>query len=266
MLGVQNLVHLLEIECPALEGRHREAAGHDGELAALALGEALRVRSLGRGRPLAHLDRAERLEQPLDRHVTLLDRLRGDDRKKPAESLLAQPRGDRDWLGPELSHDHVRARAPADRQLPRETLEEDEAPRVEVRARRRRPTAELLGRRVARRAHHLVRLGDAWQRPALRLLGKAAEAEVEHERVPAYAGARHHDVVGLQVPVHHAARVRTREGIEDLHHQMDGVGHGELALGRENLAQGGTRHVFEHGVQHPVVGLARVNELHDARM
>src|SRR5439155_21635012 len=102
MLRVQRLVHLLGVERPALQGRHREPARDDRQLAALPLAQLALPQRLGRRRPLVELDRAQGVEQRFDGDVALLDLLRGDDLQHPAETLLAQPGRDRDGVGAEL--------------------------------------------------------------------------------------------------------------------------------------------------------------------
>src|SRR5207244_10139937 len=97
------------------------------------------------------------LEESRNGDVALLDLLSGHDLEEPTETQLAQPRRDRDGLRPELLVDDVRARSSSHRELARQALEEDEPPRVEVRAGRGRLAAELLGSGIAGRAHHLLR-------------------------------------------------------------------------------------------------------------
>ena len=157
-------------------------------------------------------------------------------------------------------------RASADRHGARQALQEDEPPRVEIRAGRRRLAAELLGRRVARRSHELARRGEARQRPVAGVTRQAAQAEVEHERVPPRAGLRHHDVLGLQVAVDDAARVRAGERVEHLRHQVHGLAPAEAALAGEDLLQRRARHVLEDREEPAVLGFARVEQTDDVRV
>src|SRR5213593_784370 len=70
-----------------------------------------------------------------------------------------------------------------------------------VRHSRKMSAPELLGRGVAGRAYQLARHREPRQGPTAPLAREAAEAEVEHERVPPCARLRYHDVLGLEVAV-----------------------------------------------------------------
>jgi hypothetical protein len=266
VLRVERFVHLFRIDRTPRDGRDRQPAGHDGQLAALAVGQLVRPARLGPGRRLAVLDRREGLEEAGNRHVALLDLLRGDDLEQPAERVSPEPAGNRDRVRPELLPEHVRPRSTPECDLARETLEQHETPRVEVRARRRRLTAELLGRGVAGRPHELARLREPGQRPARGVLDEAAQTEVEHERMTPRSGLAQHDVVGLEVAVDDPVSVGAGERVEHLAHEPHRLADGKPTLGREHVAEGRAGNVLEDGVQHPVARLARVEETHDARV
>ena len=57
--------------------------------------------------------------------------------------------------------------------------------------------------------------------------------------------------------------MRARDGVEHLHHQAQRLTELEPSLGLQDLAQRGTGHVLEHGVQQALAELARVDEPHD---
>ena len=94
----------------------------------------------------------------------------------------------------------------------------------------------LFGRHVARRAERHAGGGQPLgvaARDAARVAHGLGHAEVGDERVP----PAQHDVVGLDVAVHHALRVRVGQRLDDLLEQPDRLGHRQLALAREPLPQ-----------------------------
>ena len=262
VLAVEKLVQLFDVGGQALGRHHRDATGHDRHLPPLALRHRLgggRVGALGAGD-------AEGAEQRLDRHLALLDGLRGGGLEEPAEPPVTEARRDRHGVAGELLHDDLVGRAAAHHHLAGQALEEDERPGVEVRALRRGLAPELLGRGVAGCAYQLARHREPRQGPTARLAREAAEAEVEHERVPPRARLRYHDVLGLEVAVDDAASVRARERVEHLRHEIDRLGPTEAPLPCEDVLEGRARHVLEDGVELAVAGLAGVDQADDVRV
>ena len=93
-----------------------------------------------------------------------------------------------------------------------EDLEQDRAERVDIGARRRGDALDLLGRHVARRAEHRAGLGPVAEGVDLGVARRspvvgehARDAPVEHVDLAVVA---EHDVRGLEIAVHDAARVR----------------------------------------------------------
>jgi hypothetical protein len=116
---------------------------------------------------------------------------------------------------------------------------------------------DLLGRRIAERADEAGILAARYE---------PAETEVEEHRVPTDARPGHHDVLGLQVAVHDALRVRARERVEDLEHQVHRVVDREGALRREHLAERLAGDEVEGGVEPALGGLAAVEDGDDVRV
>ena len=96
---------------------------------------------------------------------------------------------------------------------------------------------------------------------ALRLAHGLGHAEVGDERV--IAGEE--DVVGFDVAMHDAARVRVGERVGDILEDAHGVAHGQLALAGETRAQ---RLALDerHRVVEDVAFAARREQRHDVRM
>ena len=92
--------------------------------------------------------------------------------------------------------------------------------------------ARLLGRHVPRRSDRAGRfhLRRASRRGAR--LGEPREAPVHQVDLPE---ARHHDVLGLEIAVDDAAVVRVRDGVADLHEDLEALGD---ALGRADGPRG----------------------------
>ena len=93
----------------------------------------------------APLDRFERLEQRPFGGAPRGGLLRRDRGEQSAHRLGPEPRRDRDRLGAELLHERLVSRPPRHDDLAGQALEQDETPRVEVRAWGRRLAAQLLG-------------------------------------------------------------------------------------------------------------------------
>ena len=108
-----------------------------------------------------------------------------------------------------------------------------------------------------------MRRGDD---PLLHVAHEAAEAEVEHQRVAAGAGVGDHDVLGLEVAMHDAARVGAAQRVEHVDHQVLGLRQTETTFGGQQLAQRLAGDELEDRVELTVLGLAAVDERDDVRM
>ena len=104
MLGAHELVHLLEIQRRALGAPDAQAAAHHRQLAAR---EPLRRGRLQRGVRRPGLDHAQRLEEPLDRDIALLDRLGRDGLEQPSQAPVVYGGGNANTLGAELLEEHL---------------------------------------------------------------------------------------------------------------------------------------------------------------
>jgi hypothetical protein len=262
LLGLHGGVEIVELHHPAVDPADGRVAAHHRHLASLALRGRHAMLQDHHDWHDAALDGLEGLEKDPLRHVTRRRVLRGDGREEAAEALLAQPGWNLDRLRAELAHEG-RVRRPARHgDLAGEALEQHEAPRVEVGARRQRLAAQLLRRGVRRCPHELAAGGEAHGFRGERPSGEASEPEVEHLGVAPETGLRHHDVVGLHVAMDDRLCVRARERIQHLGHQVQRLARLEPPLGLENLAQRAARDVLEHRVEEPVAGLPRVDEPH----
>ena len=144
----------------------------------------------------------------------------------------------RDRLGDDLGDDRVR-RLAVEGRAAGEDLEEDgaEAPDIAalvdllelalrlLRAHVRGRSERVAGQRRVGRAHQL-RLARDFLSADVLLAAGFGEAPVEHHRLAELAD---HDVLGLQVPVDHAAAVRVGDGVADV---------GEVREELEPLGQG----------------------------
>jgi hypothetical protein len=167
--------------------------------------------------------------------------------------------------------------------VPGEHLVEHHAERPHVGAAVLRAlAARLLGAHVHRRADGVARARVALaaeavlsravaRRPAV-AAQQPGDAEVAEERVPAarapsrrWRVAREEDVLGLDVAVHHAARVRIGERVGQLDGDAQRVGRGERALAREALPQRLALDERHDVVQRPGC-LARVVQRQDVRV
>ena len=119
---------------------------------------------------------------------------------------------------------------------------------------------DLLGRHVARRAHHHARAGQpvVGTERGVRFGPRQAEVEQLH----AVRGQEH--VGGLQVAMHDAARVQRRERGEHAEADRHRLGHAE----RATLQPLGQRFAIEqlHGDEQPAVVLADLVDLADVRV
>ena len=114
-------------------------------------------------------------------------------------------------------------------------LVDDEAERVEIAARVDRLALALLGRHVRRRAEDRAR---ARAEVRLRPVKRARDPEVEHLDVVALAVAiEQHDVLGLEIAVHDAVRLRAPQRARDLEGDRDGARRCHAAHARQLVAQ-----------------------------
>ena len=123
--------------------------------------------------------------------------------------------GRRGCDGEVLRHDGRGVR-PLERQLPRQHVVADDAERIEVAAAVHRLAARLLGAHEVGRAEHL-----AHPRAAARLR-QAGDPEIGDEG--AARPLLEQDVLGLDVAMHHALRVRIRQSPGDLAQDARGLG------------------------------------------
>ena len=124
-------------------------------------------------------------------------------------------------------------------ELPGQELVRDDTERVEVAARVGGLAADLLGREVLHGAGHSARL-----RRAPVGVG-ASEPEVGHLH---HALGRHEDVLGLDVAVHDALRVRVAEREQGLPHDLAGLRGLEGAVEVQQVADAPAPHVLHDHV------------------
>ena len=128
----------------------------------------------------------------------------------------------------------------------------DVGPSVDVAA------GDLLRAEVAERAHQHARARHA------ALAGRPRQAEVHHAHADAESLlARHHDVLGLDVAVHHAARVAVVQGLGGLDADVDDVA--ELRVLPQERAQVRALHQRHDEVERVVVP-AEVVDRDDGRV
>jgi hypothetical protein len=135
--------------------------------------------------------------------------------------------------------------------LPRETLEENAAERVDVGAPVDRAALDLLGRHVVDRADETALAGQAAHRRDV-----PREAEVADVGTLALVGLRDEDVARLDVAVHEPCRVRRVERARDLLDQMEYAVGLEPSFTPQQLPQVGTVDVVHREVERAVL-LAR---------
>ena len=161
-------------------------------------------------------------------------------------------------LGHDPGHDRLGGRA-GERRISREHLVQHGAQRVYIRARRDLSLAHrLLGTHVVRRAERHAGFSHPG---AARLARGQSYAEVGHER----AAVVEQDVLRLDVPVDHAVAVGVVERRGHLARDAHRVGHGELLLATQPIAQRLTFDVRHH-IEQERVGLTRVEQRQDVRV
>ena len=150
-----------------------------------------------------------------------------------------------------MPREHLHRVLPFEGQLAGGELVEDHADRVEIAAGVERAAGRLLGGHVLRRSADHVGAGEAGQ-VGVEDLGDA-EVEHLHDLVRAGPALRDHDVLGLQVAVDHAARVRLRERGEHLRDQVDDARLGQRPLIARHQAQVLALHVLHRDVERAVL-------------
>ena len=127
--------------------------------------------------------------------------------------------------------ERVRRALPLERSSASQHLIEDDAEGEDVRPRVDPGAPRLFRRHVGDRAEDLAlarQVHSALRRSA-REVGTGArglepgQAEIQHLDAPL---ARHHDVAGLQVAMHDAARVRRRQRVGERHGDLEEAGEG----------------------------------------
>jgi hypothetical protein len=248
-------------------GRVHQVAEHHRQVPMLAaLRERPRRRGfLGRFRQLpAHRDRIERLDQRLDRDVAPGGLARRDRFEQRPQAMAAKPRRDLDGA-PAREQPFHRPRL-LEGTPPRQTLQEDQPPGVEIRARRRGLTDELLGRGVEGCPQELPRLGQRLPLHTTAARGQPSQAEVQHQCIAARPRPAQHEVRGLEIPVDDALRVGAGQRVEHLRHQPNGLANAEGSFARQGLLQRLAGDVLEDRVELPGLRLARVEQAYDVRM
>ena len=257
-----------------------EAGGEHGsapERQALEGGEAVAARvARGRGR----LARAARLGEPaaqqlqlarqvLGRGVALLGVLGEAALDEPAEGSRHARRRLQQRLGllADDRDERLGARLALEGLPPGGHLVEDRAERELVRAEVHGAAGGLLGRHVAHRPEHGAGLRARDRRRHVRpapvglRLDQLGEAEVQDLQV---AVARQHQVLGLQVAVDDAVRVRAGEGARRLRGELEELAQRQRLL-RERLAQRAALHELHRDVERAGL-VADVEHRHDVRV
>jgi hypothetical protein len=224
--------------CSSTGGRREQAAQQVGQRAAVG-------RALGR----------------------LLGEAAGDQRHHTGREVRAQRVGPLGGLLHVRAHDVERAGAGRVRRLAGEDLEQHQAQRVHVGRRRDgRQARALLGRHVARRAHH-----EALREAGVVAVAPAGHAEVAQPRVEGRAvGARvglgaEQDVGGLHVAVDDAALVGHGQSRRHVVHDPHGVALGHGALGLAVVIEARALHQL-HDQEHHAAVLVDLDEVGDVRV
>ena len=154
--------------------------------------------------------------------------------------------------------------SPRTGRAPGDHLVEHDADGVEVRARIDLVrAARLLGRHVLGRAHHDPGDGEVLlPRVEAPRLGDPEVDELEDR--PA-AGERHEDVLGLEIAVDDAERVRRLERLEDLHRVLARRAHRELSLAVDDARERLALEQLHDDVGVPVRRAVDVDDLDDVR-
>ena len=157
-------------------------------------------------------------------------------------------------LLPDDRDEGLGAGLPLERPLARSHLVEDRAERELVRAEVEGLAARLLGRHVPGRAHDRAGLGrtDHGRQSGGVLrnrLGQFRQPEVEDLDVPVL---RHHQVLGLQVPVHDPGRMRLGETVGGLHRDVEKPLRRERFSRRQEFAKRLSVHELHRDVGRPV--------------
>ena len=118
--------------------------------------------------------------------------------------------GERRGLARQMHRHDLGERAAVERWAAGQRLVRDHAERVDVTRRRDVAAGRLLGRHVDRRTGRQPVEGESTERAEPR------DAPVDHAQRKLAIRGRHEDIVGLEIAMHHAARVHGREHIGDL--------------------------------------------------
>ncbi len=124
---------------------------------------------------------------------------------------------------------------------------------------RQRIRSRLLRRHVCRSSQRHALRGEVV--PPCGLAHRLRHPEVRHQRMT----ARQHDVLGLQVPVHHPVRVGLGEGVRHVPQDPHYLAHRKLPLPHQPVPKRGPFDVGHHVVEE-AVGFAGVVEGKDVGM
>ena len=155
-----------------------------------------------------------------------------------------------------------------ERRNPGQHLVQDDAQRIHIGAIGHvlgAPT--LLRRHVRRRAHQ--RVAARHHRLGVQRLGQLGDAEVQE--LDALAAGKlgigdQHDVVGLQVAMHHLTGMRGLQHRRDLTSNVQRIGRRQRSFAIDARPQGLASQVFHRQIGDPLTGVAAVEDTHDAGM
>src|SRR6478752_2391590 len=148
--------------------------------------------------------------------------------------------------------------------MPAEQLVQDRSERPDVGARIDLERAHLLGRHVIRRADGVARarLDRAWAQP-WRDAGILRDAEIEHFDDRAFWRDGAEQILGLQIAMHDAERVRFEQAVASLQHVIDGFLHWQRAVFGQHRRQVAAFEPLHHDVRRARVETSDVEHAHD---
>ena len=133
---------------------------------------------------------------------------------------------------------------------------ERDAERVQIAATVKFESSRLFGTEVMRRAHDVIAAAQC------RFTAQCtSQTEIGNDRL---AMRTDEDVVGLDVAMHHAARMRDREGGGDIESNPDHFGLGEPLQKLQSAREGKRQQVHRH--KGSAIDLADVSNRHDVRV